>query len=186
LQGTNSNVIALDPNHLIVLRIKQHKPAVLLPFSEVQKVIVEKLKRETAQKESQAMGEKIILQLNQGKSPEQVAAQEKLTWKTANSIGRYGEQAPSALIKLVFKMPRPKAGKFAVSGFKTPTGDYAVLVLNAVHDGDSVKSTNGERRVYREELENNFGQLDYSLYAHGLLNSANIVKPQPKSKIDLK
>lgn len=186
LQGTNSNVIAIDPNNLIVLRIKQHKPAVLLPFAEVQKVIVAKLKRETAEKEAQAMGEKIIQQLNQGKSPEQVASQEKLTWKTANSIGRYGEQAPSTLIKLVFKMPRPKAGKFAVSGFKTPTGDYAVLVLNAVHDGDSAKSADGERRVYREELENSFGQLDYSLYAHGLLNSAKIVKPQAKSKIDLK
>lgn len=174
LQGNNSDVIDIDPDTLLVLRIKQHVAATLQPFAAVRPLVDQKLRQQQAQQQAQALGQQITQELQQGKNGAQIAAQQKLKWVSVPNASRFGSSTPSSLINAAFSMPHPAQGKFTLSSFVLPNGDYAVVMLTAVHEGTFEKSPNTERRVYREELENGYGQLDYSLYVRGLLQKAKI------------
>jgi len=175
MQGNNSDVIEIDPDTLLVLRVKQHQPAVLQPFAQVRDVVMQKLKQQAAEQQAQALGDQIAAQLSQGKNGAQVVAAEKLTWSAVKGASRFGTQsAPSSVINDAFQMPRPTAGTASIANFHMPNGDYAVVMLTDVSDGSFGKAAVVERRAYRESMENTSGQLDYALYVQGLLHKAKI------------
>jgi peptidyl-prolyl cis-trans isomerase D len=176
LNNNNSSVIELNPDTLLVLRIKQHKLAKQQPFTEVQNNVVQQLKTQAAKQQAQVLGAQILQQLKQGKNPEQLAQQNKLTWRTVPAATRFSNQASSLLLSAAFRMPRPvNSSNPSRAGITLPNGDYAVLVLTAVHDGIFNQAADVQRRVYREQLENSLGQLDYALYVRGLERKAKIV-----------
>jgi peptidyl-prolyl cis-trans isomerase D len=176
MNGNNSSVIEASPDTLLVLRIKQHQPARLQPFSQIQDKVTQQLKAQAAQQQAQALGKQILQQMQQGQDIVQVAKKTKLVWHAVPNITRFGTLAPATLINMAFRMPRPALPtKPSTAGIKLSNGDYAVLLLAAVHDGVIDDKTDFERRVYREQLENSFGQLDYALYVKGLKDRAKIV-----------
>lgn len=179
LQGNNSNIIALTPDTYIVLRLKQHKPASLLPFDKVKQNVMQELKKQMAEEKAQSLGQSILAKLNQGAQIQILSQTEKLKWEVARSMSRFASQVPAAISSVAFHMPRPKAAP-SYSAFKLPNGDYVVLAVTAVYDGDFTKISETQRRIYREELENSFGQLDYSLYVQGLVNKAKVDVTKPK------
>lgn len=181
LQGNNSNVIELNPDTLIVLRIKQHKPANLKPFAEVRKTVMEKLGAQLAEQKAQGLGEELLKDLRQqGGSAQQFASQHNLSIKVVNGVDRFGKQAPAAILGATFHTPRPLAGKASSSGLRLPNGDYAVISVLAVHDGDYDKATNAQQRIFGEELENGFGRLDYALYVDALVKKSKVAVNLPK------
>ena len=173
LQGNNSSMIALNPDTYVVLRVKQHKPASLLPFEKVKQSVTGELKKQMAQEKAQSVGQTILAKLNQGAQIQILLQTEKLKWEVARSISRFASQVPAAISSVAFHMPRPRTNP-SYSAFKLPNGDYVVLAVTAVYDGESTKISETQRRIYREELENSFGQLDYSLYVQGLVNKAKV------------
>jgi peptidyl-prolyl cis-trans isomerase D len=176
LQGNNSNVIALDPDTLLVLRIKQHNTPQLQPFPVVKDQVIEMLKADSARQQAQAFGQQLLQQLQQSKNGVVVATKAGLTWNTVTNARRFDNRAPAALVNDAFRTPRPAiANAPTMAGFILPKGDYAVIMLNGVHDG-AVDNTSMsmQQRIYGEEIANGFGQLDYTLYVQGVLSKAHI------------
>lgn len=182
LQGNNSDVVELDPDTLVVLRIKQHVPSSLRPFESVRAEVVQRLALQATQQKAQALGEQMVQQIKAGSSAQQLAQANQLRWQTVMDAARFGSQTPAMLLNMAFHMPRPAPQQaFTTAGYPLPNGDYAVLMLTGVHDGDVAKIPPNQQRIYSEELENGYGQLDYALYTHGLLEKAKIVINTPKS-----
>ncbi len=175
LQGNNSNVIELNPDTLIVLRVKQHMPPTLKPFADVRDQVMQILKNKAAQQKAQALGEQLVLQLEQGKSGQQLAQQNGLKWQELKAVGRYNTQAPAAIVTYAFHMARSVAQAATAASFQLPNGDYVLLKLIAVHDGILNDPNGTQKRIYREELENTNGQLGYALYVKKQLAQAKIV-----------
>jgi peptidyl-prolyl cis-trans isomerase D len=181
LQGNNSSVIELNPETLIVLRVKEHKPATVQPFAEVRKQIEKQLGAQLVEQKAQRFGEDLLKKLRQGETGQQVAKQAKLVWKVVNGAGRYGTQAPTAIINAAFHMPRPQEQKASSTGLQLPNGDYALLTVNAVHDGVMENAENKKQHIFGEEIENANGRLDYGLYVDALVKKAKVVVNQPKN-----
>lgn len=176
LQGNNSDVISLDPNTAIVLRVTQHVSAATQPFSAVSAQVNQQLTLQLASQKAQAYGQGLVQAIQQGKKPDEVAKQANLKWTQMSNVGRFDMKAPPALLFELFRMPRPTSkNPLSVDGMAMPNGDYAVLALSAVTDGSfSPNQQAVQERIYREELENSYGQLDYSLYMKGLVNKSKI------------
>lgn len=174
LQGNNSDVIELSPDTLVVLRIKQHVPANIQSFADVKIQVTQELKAELVKQQTQAFGQKLLQELQQGKNADQVAKQATLYWSHDQNCGRFANHIPAIVLNAAFRMPRPESNIPSSDGFSLPNGDYALLQLNAVHDGSLDKNANVQQRIYREELGNTYGQLDYTLYVRGLINKAKI------------
>lgn len=181
LQGNNSGVIELSPDTVIVLRVKQHKPAAVKPFVDVRKQISEQLSLQMVEQRAQKFGEELLQKMRDGSNGQQVASQAKLTWKTVQGAGRYGAQAPTAILNAAFHMPRPQNQKASSAGLRLPNGDYAVVSVMAVHDGVVEDTADTKQRVFGEEIENADGRLDYGLYVDALVKKAKVVINQPKS-----
>lgn len=176
LQGNNSDVIELNPDTLVVLRVKQHVPANLKAFNDVHAQVMQILKDKAAQQKAQTVGQQLLQQLQQGKSGQQLAQQNGFKWQEIKDIGRYYTKAPAAVVSYAFGMPRPD-GQHIISaaGFQLPNKDYALVKVNAIHDGELSNPNDPQKRIYQEELENTNGQLDYAIYVKEQLSKAKIV-----------
>ncbi len=175
-QGNNSDVITIDPNTVIVLRIKQHKTAALLPFEEVQTIIKNKLAGQLAKQKAKALGQQILTALqNNPSSANTIANQYSLSWQTDNNAGRYDSRVDAAILHEAFSILRPMNNKPSLAGFDLPSGDYSIISLNGVTDGVIPPAGNIQLRVFQEEIENTLGHLDYELYVRNLLDHAKIV-----------
>lgn len=175
-QGNNSDLITVDPNTVLVLRIKEHKPAALRPYVEVQSLIRDKLSKQLAQQKAKDLGQVLLTDLqNNTSTPADLAKQNNLSLQTDNGAGRYDARVDAGILNVAFSMPRPKGTKYSLTGFSLPSGDYAVIMLNGVTDGVTPQPGSIEQRIFSEEIENTLGHIDYELYVRDLMDHAKIV-----------
>lgn len=174
--GNNSNVVELGPSRAIVLRIKQHKPVSVMPLDMVKNYIQKQLQEKQARDQVKILGASWVQALQKGTSPQQLATQQKVEWIKKTGVGRYEPKVNAALLNKTFQMPRPTpSNKNTIAGLMLPSGDYAVIIVDAVQDGPvSGADIDVQRRVFQEEIEHGMGQLDYELYVQGLFSRAKV------------
>lgn len=184
-QGNNSDIITLDPNTVIVLRVRQHKLASLMPFGEVQPLIKDKLIADLAQQKAKALGQTLLTDLDKNNAAiADLSKQYNLPLQNDNAAGRYDSQVDAAILNEAFRMPRPEGNKPSTNGLQLPSGDFAVIVLNAITDGATPSNGSVEQRVFQEEMENNLGHIDYEFYVRDLMNHAKIVNNNTTANTD--
>jgi peptidyl-prolyl cis-trans isomerase D len=173
-RGNNSDVIEMGNDNLVVLRIKEHKPAQIKPLADVQSEVREKLKGQMAQRMAEDQTKTILTRLQQGVGGKQLAKEYNLQWQFKPEVGRYDTTLDTTLRLLAFRMARPVSNKFSTAGIAMPGGGYAVIAVTGVHDGDIKKAVDSKQRIFQEQIENSLGQLDYELYVHALLTKAKV------------
>jgi peptidyl-prolyl cis-trans isomerase D len=174
LQGNNSPVIDLDDNTSIVFRIKQHKLATVPVFSEVKAQILEILQKDLASEQALAVGRKLLRELKEQGSLTQKTSKLNLSWQIIKQADRNDAKVSSEILRAAFSLSLSNhTGKIPrVTGLSLANGDYVLVKLIAVHDGNDQKLSTSQKGLYTKELENKFGQLDYDLYIHGLMQKA--------------
>ncbi|MES2141330.1 MAG: SurA N-terminal domain-containing protein [Pseudomonadota bacterium] len=169
LQGNNSPVIDLNADTSIVLRIKQHKMAMIQPFSEVKEQILGVLQKKLATEKTQLIGEKLLAQLKANGSFSDSKKINNLNWQIINHTQHDSDKVQPVILNAVFNLSlSKKTGSTSVTGFSLPNGDYVLIKLIAVHDGTSENLATQQKAVYRKALAKDFGQMDYDLYVHSL------------------
>lgn len=180
LQGNNSDVVELDPDNLVVVRIKQHIAASLQSFDQVKNQVMELLVAQGEKQAAQQFGQQLLQQIQQGKTDSEIAQQAHQPWQLVSSTGRFDARVPGAILSKAFRAARPEKNSATQEGIVLPNGDYVLLKVLAVKDGDIGKEAAVQQRIYGEELESGFGQLDYSLYVKNLLDKAKVDIKDPK------
>jgi peptidyl-prolyl cis-trans isomerase D len=141
--GLNSDLLKISEHHMLVLRLKQHKPATQKPLAEVKQQIETILKNQKATQEASALAQKYIGEISKHGKPAKLAAENKaVSWVEAGFIGRlpqYDAQkdgkvtVPAEIRKQVFLLAKPK-GQPVVAGKQLSNGNSVVLILSAVRD----------------------------------------------------
>ncbi|HVE43808.1 MAG TPA: SurA N-terminal domain-containing protein [Gammaproteobacteria bacterium] len=169
----NSDVIQLNPETMVVLRVKSHVPSTLLPIKEVAKQIAEKLKAQEANMRAVQFVEGLVVKLRAGENPQQLVSANKFNWVHAGSIGRYSTKVDTAILDLAFRLPDPAHAKEKISyGMtRTPNG-YSIVALNAVKEGSI--SDKRQAAVFAEQVQNSEGLLEYELYKLSQIKNARI------------
>src|SRR5690606_6813804 len=110
--GSNSAPIELDPDTVVVVRVKTHLKPEQLPLEQVSTRIREQLTRERASDAVKARGEALVASLREG----QPAAAE-YSWQAVEAASRDQEGVEPAVLQAVFRMPKPEsAEKPSVAG----------------------------------------------------------------------
>ncbi len=170
LQGNNSPVIDLNADTSVVLRIKQHKIARTQSFSEVKAQILDILQKKLVIEKNYLFGEKLLAQLKAKGSFSDSEKPNNVNWQIIKHAQRNSDKVQPAILNAVFNLPfSKKLGNTAATGFSLPNGDYVLIKLIAVHDGASKNLSTQQKSVYRKELAKSFGQMDYDLYLHNLM-----------------
>lgn len=130
--GSNSDVITVDGDRAFVVRVSGHKPEGIEPFDQVKDRVVDLVKRNKAVQEAKLQGEKLLVELKQGKGDEAMKAA-GLSFGAVQKMARALED--SQLVESVFALPHPQDGK-PVYGMSQDRQDNVMLIaLDAVKPG---------------------------------------------------
>ncbi|MBH2656262.1 peptidylprolyl isomerase [Serratia marcescens] len=130
--GSNSDVITVDGDRAFVVRVSGHKPEGIEPFDQVKDRVADLVKRNKAVQEAKLQGEKLLVELKQGKGDEVMKAA-GLSFGAVQKMARAPED--SQLVESVFALPHPQDGK-PVYGMSQDRQDNVVLIaLDAVKPG---------------------------------------------------
>ncbi|UPT56934.1 peptidylprolyl isomerase [Dickeya zeae] len=126
--GNNSDVISVEGDRAFVLRVTDHKPEATQPLDKVRDQVVQSLKRQKAEQQARVEAEKILADLNQGKTDSMTAA--GLSFSAAKVISSIGQA--DALSETVFAMPQPKKDKPSYAVAQDQAGNIVLVALDAV------------------------------------------------------
>ena len=171
-EGANSTAIELDPETVVVLRVKEHLKPEQLPLQAVASSIRAQLVKEHASAAAKTKAEEIIKELRDGKLPlnQPVDGQ---SWRVQEAVARGQEGIDPAVLQAVFRMPKPASkDKPAFGSVTLADGTVVVLRLNGVNDG--AKPTEEEKASYRRFLASRVGQQDFTAYRKQLENEAKV------------
>lgn len=174
LAGNNSEPLEIGEEKVIVLRVKEHKPAEARPQEEVNEMIIERLLSEATQKIAREKGEEVLNKLKSGTAQSEVASEFKLNWSAAESITRDAGQVQRGVVNALFAMPHPLADKPNFTGVVLPNGDYSVIAFSAVTEFDPSTVDSAKHQTAKRQLEASTAESLLSALRADLRQSADV------------
>lgn len=172
-QGSNSGAIELDPDTVVVLRVKEHKQPEQIPLEQVADSIREQLLKQRAAESAKSRGEMLLSELQQGHTPvEQV--QQSEGWQVVEAAARNQDGIDPAILQTLFRMPKPAAtNEPTFAGVTLANGNYVLIRLTGVSEPEDDLSEE-KKGIYRRFLTSRIGQQDFAAYRHQLQSMADI------------
>ncbi|ATJ82712.1 SurA N-terminal domain-containing protein [Halomonas beimenensis] len=128
-EGFNSEVVELDEDRRLVLRVRDHREATTLPLEEVRDQVAAAVTAQKTREALQARADEMLAALRRGESL-------GLDWQRVEGLSRQGEAdlAP-AVVEAAFRLPHPEADD-TVYG-RADVGERVVLIaLEEVTPGE--------------------------------------------------
>lgn len=174
-RGLNSELIEIGPKHVIVLRVKEHKPATPRTLEEVRQDLAAELRARAAKEKVRELGEEMRARAAEGANLEQLAADHNVKFTRAGLVGRGEKSMAPTILQAAFKLQRPADGKPSYGTVALESGDYAVIAVTAVQDGDPAKVTEERRKSLGRMLVQMNGASEFAALLEQLKSQAKIV-----------
>lgn len=139
--GTNSEIIELAPNHVVVLRVREHKPASLRPLEEVRSAIENTLRVQKAHQLALQAAQAAKVRVESGESLMNIAGSGQVLEKTGVLKRSDSGKVDQQVLDVVFKLPRPEEGRPAVSEVSMYNGDVMLVVLGKVLTPENIEQS---------------------------------------------
>lgn len=173
LQGNNGEPLELGANRLVALHLKEHKPAAEKPLAQVREEVIDRLKQEHARKRAAEVGKGSLDALRAGTGPVEVATQIQLEWQPHEQVSRGEPKLDSRLKTKVFSLPRP-SDKPTFGEAVLENGDFVIVALKAVQDGDLAKASPALRSSVRDRLLKAAGDEAYEAFVSSLRKRSDV------------
>ena len=182
-EGNNSEPIEFEPGRIVVMRVFDHEPSRQLTLEEAQADIVAAMKAEARREAVTERGRALLADLRGGRDADAVAADAGLEWSRFEDVGRTGGGLARQLTELAFRMPRPGSGAPQFDGTVDGGGDFVIVSLSSVDEGDISSMSDDETRTMRQALESDDGRSMLDAFVRGRRQSADvrIVEQNPES-----
>ena len=86
---------------------------------------------------AEEQGQALIDRLRKGEALEAIAAEKSLTTHSETGIQRDAKGVDAQILSELFTMPHPAPDASTISGISQRNGDYAVVLLSKVVDGEA-------------------------------------------------
>ncbi len=168
----NSELIQLNDENYIVLRVNELKPSIQKPFAEVKAEVKEQLLNEKLDELVKAAAEKLLAEVQNGKGDKL-----SVNWQDYSKVTRSNKELNPIILDAAFSLPKPQKSSDEIATLtRLQTGDYAVIWLTQVIDGDGSKLSIKEKQSYQSSLANILGELEFALYSTELVREAKVKK----------
>lgn len=168
LEEVNSEVIEITPDHLIVLRKKEHNPSEVKALSDVTDVISERLKAQKAQALAKEKAQEYLATWNNGEEVADVTVVEKA------GILRTNRDIDPAIVSAAFKLAKPTNGSSASELVTTAAGE-AIVALTTVKEATDVSDSVA---TIIERMERSNADVTYRAFIQSLKDASDIQYPE--------
>ncbi len=172
--GNNSPLVELGQDRVVVLRIRDRLPASHLPLEEVRSLISRELRAARAARLAAEEGRRLVERVAQGEAIADLAAEHGLAWHSGVLADRNDVSLSFDLLGAVFAMRQPTGDGPRIEGAELPGGDFAVVALQEVIDGDPEQIAGDERRRERENIARLYQQRDTDDLLRSLKNRLDV------------
>lgn len=172
--GHNSDVIELAGNTFVVLRVHNHNQPEMKPLESVIDQVHAAIADEKARNAVNAEAERVLQQLRNGETLEQVASFGGYEVDVELAVDRRSGNVPQEVLSRAFEMPAPESGHSLTDFLITPDGDAIVVELFRVNVGEYTSLLEEEQQQLQKLLTGEYGSLVFNQYRRGLRESAEI------------
>lgn len=169
-EGLNSDIIELDDENIVVVRVTEHLPQRTQSLDEVREGIEASVKADKAKEAAEAWAFDIAQQVRAGESVDDALAAKSVTWETAQAVPRAGGTLARAIVDTLFSLSLEGEKKVDVA--TTVSGDVAVVELEAVNAAPVLDAELGES--LKQRLAQMQGQRVYQQYIEALRAKADV------------
>jgi peptidyl-prolyl cis-trans isomerase D len=181
INGTNSTPIELDAEHLVVLRVLEHKAAENKPLEQVKSVVVNALQTQKAQQHAADIAKEIKTKLLGGESLAKVAAEYKLSVQKATGLTRMKKEFNVVLNEAIFKAAKPVADKPSIFSVALPSNEQIVVSLSKVQDGAMTQEDKKRAVLATKNIAKAIGDSEFNALINTLEQKADIEVNLPNS-----
>lgn len=172
VEGNVSDAIELGPNHIVMIRVAEHKPKTARPLEEVKDLIVARIRAEKQTDLAKARADEMRKKLAEGATLDQLAAGANIV--DAKGLGRRAVNQDPSVVAEGFKLARPTAEKPTRAVVELPGNRFAVIEVTAVTDGDPKKLEAASREAVRAELKRTYAAAEIRALLDALRASTKI------------
>jgi len=173
-EGFNSEPIETAEHNVIVLRLKEYKAAEPKPLEAVKVTIQDTLSQQKMREETKKLGESLVEALKQGQSADTLAKDNTLQWTKTQWIKRQDNLDQPELTGIAFKLGYPEKEKALYQGVAMNSGDYALLTVLEVKEGQVETSEEAQTEQALEQQRNAIGETDFGYFVSYLKSVADI------------
>jgi len=180
LNGNNSTPVEIGDDKIVVLRLLEHQDAARQPLDEIRDIVKQKLVDEKARLLAESKGAELLASLAKaGTTLEDTAAAVQADVQQATMVGRNATGQPAAVVAKAFTLDSPVEGNPVYTGFALPEGDYVILALDEVKQGDLASLPESARKQAWREFSRIQGAAEMAAAQEALKMQAKIVIPPP-------
>lgn len=162
--GLNSSVIEVAPEHVVVVRVQESRPSLVLPLDEVKGDVIAKFAKDKAQQQMSTLAKTLVDGLKAG--DQSVLAANNVAFGDEQVIDRN-----TPLAKTVFAMPKPMQDKLSYIQTNDSNGDIVIIELSKV---ENTLNPNYVAQV-EQQLQQSGVTLDLQVVLADLREKADIV-----------
>ena len=167
----NSDIIEVNDNLAIVLRLNEYQEANVKPLAEVSAQIKDVLIAEKASEKAQTVADELLVAFKSGTDITEQLAAMGATMEVKTAVARVGSGLDASLAREAFKLPRPSEGSVSAATVNLSNGDLAVVEVQAVNVGEVKDSPN-----LSQQLTQQLAQAAYLGYVESLKTDAEIIR----------
>jgi peptidyl-prolyl cis-trans isomerase D len=169
-QRLNSDMIEIGNNHVVVIRVSEHRPRRAKTLDEVRDEVTEAIVLQRARDAADAAAKQALEALRNGSEAPDVAARYGAILATHDGVARGDAEPDANLRSALFRMPRPQAGAASFVTLNDSAGNPAVL---AMHEVQSV-APEPEAADASQASQRTPGSNEYNAWLEALKNAAEI------------
>jgi peptidyl-prolyl cis-trans isomerase D len=179
LDGNNSSPLEIGDDHVIVMRILEHQAAAPRTLDDVRDLVRQRLTDEKARALAGEQGRAMLAAVRAGETLEAVAKREGLEVVATEMLFRRAVEPEPGMVQAAFALQSPGDPATPVYGdYVSANGDYAIIALDEVKDGDLAALQEAVRQQTRSNLNQAMGTAEMAAVMASLKERAVIDVPE--------
>ena len=131
--GNNSDAIELSDDHIVVLRVLDHKRPFTKPLDDVRTEVIASIRLKHAREKINETGDAIVSELESGVVPDEITSYSGIEWATAEKVKRDDITVNRAILRSAFEAGKP-INKPIITSQRLGSGDYAIIIISIAND----------------------------------------------------
>ncbi len=173
LDGNNSDLIEINDNYHLALRVVEHNPSSSRELSEVKEDVRYILLRQKATDLAESQATEIVNEIESGSLAVYVADKYGLEWDIHVGASRQQSNLDPFILEEAFSLPRPQEGKESLGQTILPNGDSVVMRISRVTNS-STELTEVELGQIGRAMSSRLGTAEFQEFENSLSANADV------------
>ena len=172
-EKSNSDVIELAPEHILVLRLLDHKPASLQPLDNVRTAIENSLRLQKSHENTMAAARSVMAKINAGQAGVSELVTAGISLETSELLTRKdAAKIDPMILEAAFNMSEPEEGKVIAIDVSMLSGDVALVIVDEVSTPENIEQAKID--LIKSQLERDVSNREFSSALTALKDKADL------------